>query len=101
MNSLFFYIIFVLIIFLFGILGLVLNRKNVLIILMSIELMLLATNMYFCSSSIFLDDLVGQIFALFVLTIAASESAVGLAIFVAYHRVNGNIFIEKINMLRN
>jgi len=101
MNSIFIYIIFVLVIFLFGILGFVLNRKNILIMLMSIELMLLATNVYFCSVSVFLDDLVGQIFAIFVLTIAASESAIGLAIFVIYHRVYGNIVIEKINILRN
>jgi NADH-quinone oxidoreductase subunit K len=88
------------IIFLIGVLGLVLNRKNILIILMSIELMLLAINMNFVVFSVHLDDLLGQIFALFVLTVAAAESAIGLAILVVYYRVRGTIAIEKIQIMR-
>jgi NADH-quinone oxidoreductase subunit K len=88
------------IIFLIGVLGLVLNRKNILIILMSIELMLLAINMNFVVFSVHLDDLLGQVFALFVLTVAAAESAIGLAILVVYYRVRGTIAIEKIQIMR-
>jgi NADH-quinone oxidoreductase subunit K len=88
------------ILFLIGVLGLVLNRKNILIILMSVELMLLAINMNFVIFSVHLDDLLGQIFALFILTIAASESAIGLAILVVYHKVRETIAIEKIQTLR-
>ena len=88
------------IIFLMGVLGLVLNRKNILIILMSIELMLLAINMNFVVFSVHLDDLLGQLFALFVLTVAAAESAIGLAILVAYHRVRGTIAVERIQTMR-
>jgi len=87
------------IIFLIGVLGLVLNRKNILIILMSIELMLLAINMNFVVFSVHLDDLLGQIFALFILTVAAAESAIGLAILVVYHRVRNTIAVEKIQAL--
>jgi NADH-quinone oxidoreductase subunit K len=85
---------------LIGVLGLVLNRKNILIILMSIELMLLAINMNFVVFSVHLDDLLGQVFALFVLTVAAAESAIGLAILVVYYRVRGTIAIEKIQIMR-
>ena len=73
--------------YLLGIWGIVLNRKNIIILLMSIELMLLSINLNFVTFSVFLDDLVGQVFALFVLTVAAAESAIGLAILVAYYRV--------------
>jgi NADH-quinone oxidoreductase subunit K len=86
--------------FLIGIVGLVLNRKNIIIILMSIELMLLAINMNFIVFSIHLDDLLGQMFALFVLTVAAAESAIGLAILVIYYRVRGTIAIEKVQTMR-
>ncbi len=86
--------------FLIGIVGLVLNRKNIIIILMSIELMLLAINMNFIAFSIHLDDLLGQMFALFVLTVAAAESAIGLAILVIYYRVRGTIAIEKVQTMR-
>jgi NADH-quinone oxidoreductase subunit K len=85
---------------LIGVLGLVLNRKNILIILMSIELMLLAINMNFVVFSVHLDDLLGQVFTLFVLTVAAAESAIGLAILVVYYRVRGTIAIEKIQIMR-
>ena len=77
--------------FLLGIWGIVLNRKNIIILLMSIELMLLSINLNFVTFSVFLDDLMGQVFALFVLTVAAAESAIGLAILVAYYRVRNTI----------
>lgn len=88
------------ILFLIGVLGIILNRKNVIIILISIELMLLAVNLNFIIFSVFLDDLLGQIFSLFVLTVAASESAVGLAIVVIYYRVRGSILIENLSLIR-
>ena len=88
------------ILFLIGILGIILNRKNVIIILISIELMLLAVNLNFIVFSVFLDDLLGQIFSLFVLTVAAAESAVGLAIVVIYYRVRGSILIENLSLIR-
>ena len=94
------YLVLNTIIFLIGVLGLVLNRKNILIILMSIELMLLAINMNFVVFSVHLDDLLGQVFALFVLTVAAAESAIGLAILVVYYRVRGTIAIEKVQIMR-
>ena len=88
------------IIFLIGILGLVLNRKNILIILMSIELILLAVNMNFVTLSVYLDDILGQFFALFVLTVAAAESAIGLAILVVYYRARGTIAVERVQTMR-
>ena len=88
------------ILFLIGITGIVLNRKNILIILMSVELMLLAINMNFVVFSVYLDDLLGQMFALFVLTVAAGESAIGLAILVVYYRVRGSIAVERIHTMR-
>jgi|TARA_B100000780_G_C21115993_1_gene451516 NADH-quinone oxidoreductase subunit K len=87
--------------YLLGIWGIVLNRKNIIILLMSIELMLLSINLNFLTFSVFLDDLVGQIFALFVLTVAAAESAIGLAILVAYYRVRNTIAVEDVSMLRS
>lgn len=78
-----------------------LNRKNIILMLMSIELMLLAVNLNFIIFSVFLDDIVGQIFALFVLTVAAAESAIGLAILVVYYRIRGTVSIEYINLLKN
>jgi len=86
--------------FLLGITGIVLNRKNILIILMSVELMLLAVNMNLVVFSVYLDDLIGQMFALFVLTVAAAESAIGLAILVVYYRVRGTISVERIHTMR-
>lgn len=94
----FLFISFVL--FLFGIWGLILNRKNIIIILMSIELMLLAVNLNFIVLSVYIDDLVGQVFSLFILTVAAAESAVGLAIVVIYYRVRGSILIENLSLMR-
>ena len=87
--------------YLLGLWGIVLNRKNIIILLMSIELMLLSINLNFVTFSVFLDDLVGQVFALFVLTVAAAESAIGLAILVAYYRVRNTIAVEDVSMLRS
>ena len=86
--------------FVLGVFGIFLNRKNVIIILMSIELMLLAVNINFVAFSSFLHDLVGQVFAMFVLTVAAAEAAIGLAILVVYYRNRGSIAVEDINMMK-
>jgi NADH-quinone oxidoreductase subunit K len=88
------------ILFTLGIFGIFLNRKNVIIILMSVELMLLAVNINFVAFSAFLQDLVGQIFAMFVLTVAAAEAAIGLAILVVYFRNRGTIAVEDINLMK-
>ena len=88
------------ILFALGIFGIFLNRKNVIIILMSIELMLLAVNINFVAFSSFLGDLVGQVFAMFVLTVAAAEAAIGLAIVVVYFRNRGTIAVEDINVMK-
>ena len=88
------------ILFTLGLFGIFLNRKNVIIILMSIELMLLAVNINFVAFSTHLDDLVGQVFAMFVLTVAAAEAAIGLAILVVYYRNRGSIAVEDINMMK-
>ncbi len=86
--------------FTLGIFGIFLNRKNVIIILMSIELMLLAVNLNLVAFSVYLGDLAGQVFAMFVLTVAAAEAAIGLAILVAYFRNRGSIEVEDINLMR-
>ena len=86
--------------FTLGIFGIFLNRKNVIIILMSIELMLLSVNINFVAFSSFLGDLTGQIFALFVLTVAAGEAAIGLAILVIYFRNRGSIAVDDVNIMR-
>lgn len=86
--------------YLMGILGILLNRKNIIIMLMSIELILLAINYNLLVFSVYLDDLMGQYFALLVLTVAAAESAIGLAILVAYYRVSGTITVKLINLLK-
>ena len=86
--------------FLLGIWGIFLNRKNIIVMLMSIELMLLAVNLNFLLFSVYLDDLIGQMFALLVLTVAAAESAIGLALLVVYYRVRGTISVEFINLMR-
>jgi NADH-quinone oxidoreductase subunit K len=83
-----------------GIFGIFLNRKNVIVILMSIELMLLAVNINLIAFSAFLGDLTGQVFALLVLTVAAGEAAIGLAIVVVYFRNRGSIAVEDINMMK-
>lgn len=83
-----------------GIFGIFLNRKNVIIILMSVELMLLAVNINLVAFSTHLNDLVGQVFAMFVLTVAAAEAAIGLAILVIYFRGRGSIAVEDINQMK-
>ena len=88
------------ILFTLGIFGIFLNRKNVIIILMSVELMLLAVNINFVAFSAFLQDLVGQVFAMFVLTVAAAEAAIGLAILVVYFRNRGSIAVDDINLMK-
>ena len=88
------------ILFTIGVFGIFLNRKNVIIILMSIELILLAVNINLVAFSAFLGDLVGQVFALFVLTVAAAEAAIGLAILVVYFRNRGTIAVEDINLMK-
>ena len=86
--------------FAIGVIGIFLNRKNVIIILMSIEIILLSVNLNLIAFSYFLNDLTGQIFSLFVPTVAAAEAAIGLAILVIYNRNAGSIEIEKINALK-
>jgi NADH-quinone oxidoreductase subunit K len=88
------------ILFTLGIFGIFLNRKNVIIILMSVELMLLAVNLNLVAFSAYLGDLVGQVFAMFVLTVAAAEAAIGLAILVVYFRNRGSIAVEDINVMK-
>mgnify|MGYP003142327042 CR=1 FL=1 len=86
--------------FVIGIFGLFLNRKNVIILLMSIELMLLAVNINLVAFSSFLGDLTGQAFTLFVLTVAAAEAAIGLAILVCFFRNRGSIAVEDVNVMK-
>ena len=88
------------VIFVIGIVGIFLNRKNIIIILMSIELILLSVNINLVSFSIYLDDLVGQVFSMFILTVAAAEAAVGLAIIVIYYKNKGSIKIDHISSLK-
>jgi len=88
------------ILFTLGIAGIFLNRKNVIIILMSIELILLAVNINLVAFSAFLGDIVGQVYALFVLTVAASEAAIGLAILVVFYRNRGSIAVDDISLMK-
>ena len=91
------YLIVAAILFTLGVAGIFLNRKNIIIILMSVELILLAVNINLVAFSAFSGDLTGQVFALFVLTVAAAEAAIGLAILVTYFRNRGSIAVEDIN----
>jgi len=88
------------IMFVLGVLGIFLNRKNVIIILMAIELILLSVNLNLVAFSAYLHDLVGQIFAMFVLTVAAGEAAIGLAILVIYFRDRGTIAVDDVNRMK-
>jgi NADH-quinone oxidoreductase subunit K len=88
------------VLFTLGVFGIFLNRKNVIIILMSIELILLAVNLNMVAFSAYLGDLAGQVFAMFILTVAAAEAAIGLAILVVYFRNRGSIEVEDINLMR-
>lgn len=86
--------------FISGIFGILSNRTNILIILMSIEIILLSSNLNFVVLSIYLDDFTGQIFSLFVLTVAAAESAIGLAVLILYYRIRNRILINEIATLK-
>jgi NADH-quinone oxidoreductase subunit K len=88
------------ILFTIGVFGIFVNRKNVIIILMSVELILLAVNVNFVAFSAFLGDVAGQVFAMFVLTVAAAEAAIGLAILVVYFRNRGDIAVEGVNLMK-
>ena len=88
------------ILFTIGVFGIFLNRKNVIIILMSIELILLSVNVNFVAFSAYLGDLTGQVFAMFILTVAAAEAAIGLAIVVVYFRNRGSIDVDDINLMK-
>lgn len=94
------YLIVAAILFSLGVFGIFLNRKNVIVILMSIELMLLAVNLNLVAFSHQLGDLAGQVFAMFILTVAAAEAAIGLAILVVYFRNRGSIAVEDINIMK-
>ena len=86
--------------FFIGLIGIFLNKKSIILVLMSIELMLLAINFSLLITSSYIDDSFGQIFALFILTVAAAESSIGLAILVVYYRLQGTIALESINLLK-
>ncbi len=88
------------VLFTIGVFGIFLNRKNIIVILMSVELILLSVNLNFVAFSAALNDLVGQVFALFILTVAAAEAAIGLAILVVFFRNRGSISVEDINMMK-
>lgn len=88
------------ILFVLGVFGIFMNRKNVIVILMSVELILLSVNLNFVAFSAHLDDLTGQIFAMFILTVAAAEAAIGLAIVVIYYRNRGSIEVDDVSALR-
>jgi NADH-quinone oxidoreductase subunit K len=85
--------------FCIGLFGIILNRQNIIIILMSIELLLLSINLNFIYFSVFIDDVIGQVFSLLILTVAAAESAIGLAILILFFKIYGDISIYKINLL--
>ena len=87
--------------FTIGTLGLVFNKKNILIVIISIELILLSVNLNFITFSIYLDDALGQLFVLFILTVAAAESSIGLAILISYYRIKGNITIQNFQTFKN
>ena len=94
------YLIVAAILFTLGVAGIILNRKNIIIILMSVELILLSVNLNLVAFAAQLHDLTGQVFALFILTVAAAEAAIGLAILVTYFRNRGTIAVEDINMMK-
>ncbi|HEX5866647.1 MAG TPA: NADH-quinone oxidoreductase subunit NuoK [Beijerinckiaceae bacterium] len=94
------YLVVAAVLFTLGVFGIFLNRKNVIVILMSVELILLAVNINLVAFSTHLNDIVGQVFALLVLTVAAAEASIGLAILVVYYRNRGSIAVEDINMMR-
>lgn len=91
--------IFTFFLFCLGLFGIILNRQNIIVILMSIELLLLSINLNFIYFSVLIDDIMGQVFSLLILTVAAAESAIGLAIMIVFFKLYGNISIYKINLL--
>ena len=100
MLTLFHFLLVSTIIFSFGLWGIFITRKNIIILLISLELLLLAINFNFVLFSVYLDDIVGQIFALFILTVAAAEAAIGLAILIIYYRIKGVISINVLSSLK-
>lgn len=94
------YLIVAAILFTLGISGIILNRRNIIIIMMSVELMLLAVNLNLVAFSAFLGDLTGQVFSLFILTVAAAEAAIGLAILVTYYRNRGSIAVQDVDLMK-
>ena len=94
------YLVVAAMLFTIGVFGIFVNRKNIIVILMSIELILLAVNINLVAFSTFLGDIVGQVFALLVLTVAAAEAAIGLAVLVVYFRNRGSIEVEDINLMK-
>ena len=94
------FLVFSTILFILGVLGIFIARKNIIIILMCVELMLLAVNLNFIVFSVYLDDILGEVFALFVLTVAAAEASIGLAILVVYYRIRGTVGIDYISSLK-
>ena len=100
MMNLLIFIIIPVVSFFIGVSGIIFNKKNAILILISVELMLLAINFIFLTSSIYLDDRIGQIFALLILTVAAAESSIGLGLLVVYYRMQGSVSIDSINLMR-
>jgi|TARA_B100001113_G_scaffold100834_1_gene81527 NADH-quinone oxidoreductase subunit K len=100
MMNLLIFIIVPAVSFFIGVSGIIFNKKNAILILISVELMLLAINFVFLTSSIYLDDRIGQIFALLILTVAAAESSIGLGLLVVYYRMQGSVSIDSINLMR-
>ena len=100
MMNLLIFIIIQAVSFFIGVSGIIFNKKNAILILISVELMLLAINFVFLISSIYLDDRIGQIFALLILTVAAAESSIGLGLLVVYYRMQGSVSIDSINLMR-
>ncbi len=94
------YLVVAAVLFTLGVAGIIVNRKNIIVILMSVELILLSVNINLVAFSAFLGDLTGQVFALFILTVAAAEAAIGLAILVAYFRNRGTIAVEDVNLMK-
>ena len=100
MSEIYFFLVISLLLFTFGLWGLFITRKNIIILLISLELLLLSVNFNFVIFSIYLDDIIGQVFALFIVTVAAAEAAIGLAILIVYYRIKGIIAINFINAIK-
>ena len=100
MMNLLIFIIVPVVSFFIGVSGIIFNKKNAILILISVELMLLAINFVFLTCSVYLDDRIGQIFALLILTVAAAESSIGLGLLVVYYRMQGSVSIDSINLMR-